>query len=1000
MAALTGQKPKDTYKDLLQVSNSNDGIDSTLRLVSDGGGTDSVLKLSTTAVTVAADITVTGTVLVTGDTAAGDDAAIGYTSAEGIIITGQGSTSDVTIKNDADAAVLTIATGTTNVDIVGDVTASTVNADGDTAASDNAAMGYTSAEGLILTGQGSTNDITVKNDADADVLVVATGTTNVDIVGDATAATFKPDGDTAASDTAAIGYTSAEGIIVTGQGSTNDVTIKNDADADVLVIPTGTTNVTIAGDLTISGDDLTMGTNTSGAALIADGTNFNPVVISGDGTIATNGALTIANNAVSLAKMAGLARGKIIYGDSSGDPAALTVGSSGEVLKSDGTDIAWAADSAGAVTSYTNSTDNRVITSVDSATINGEANLTFDGSVLAVTGNVTTTGTVEPAGDTAASDNAAIGYTSAEGIIITGQGSTNDVTIKNDADADVITIPTGTTGVTIAGDLTISGDDLIMGTNTSGAALIADGTNFNPVVISGDAAIATNGALTITDNAVSLAKMAGLARGKIIYGDSSGDPAALAVGSASNVLQTDGTDVSWSTVATAGVADNAITLAKMAGLARGKIIYGDSSGDPAALTVGSANYFLKSDGTDIAWAAATSAAISSYTNSGDNRVITSVDSSTVNGEANLSFDGSVLAVTGNVTATGTVEPAGDTASSDNAAIGYTSAEGLILTGQGSTNDVTLKNDADGEVFGVPTGTTGVTFKGVIRTDDATDSTSGTSGSIQTDGGIGAVKEIVTDATFQPLGDTAASDKAAIGYTSAEGIIITGQGSTNDVTIKNDADADVITIATGTTNVDVVGDFTAGTLNADGDTAASDNAAIGYTSAEGLILTGQGSTNDVTIKNDADADVITIPTGATGVVLAGALTLGGAVAGADNQVGRVNLIDYGEVTNAIGGTGGGTQDIDLTLGNNVVATVDTNTNTFTFSNPTASDDLCGFTLFLTNGGSQTVNWPSSVDWAGGTAPTLTTSGIDILVFITTDGGTIWHGMVSSADSKSP
>ena len=77
---------------------------------------------------------------------------------------------------------------------------------------------------------------------------------------------------------------------------------------------------------------------------------------------------------------------------------------------------------------------------------------------------------------------------------------------------------------------------------------------------------------------------------------------------------------------------------------------------------------------------------------------------------------------------------------------------------------------------------------------------------------------------------------------------------------------------------------------------------------------------------------------------------------------------------------------------------TGANTFTFSNPTASDELCGFTLFLTNGGSQTVNWPSTVDWAGGTAPTLTTSGLDILVFITTDGGTIWHGMVASADSK--
>jgi len=53
---------------------------------------------------------------------------------------------------------------------------------------------------------------------------------------------------------------------------------------------------------------------------------------------------------------------------------------------------------------------------------------------------------------------------------------------------------------------------------------------------------------------------------------------------------------------TAHLADNQITLAKMAGLARGKIIYGDSSGDPAALAVGSANYVLTSDGTDISWA--------------------------------------------------------------------------------------------------------------------------------------------------------------------------------------------------------------------------------------------------------------------------------------------------------------------------------------------------------------------------------------------------------------
>ena len=64
------------------------------------------------------------------------------------------------------------------------------------------------------------------------------------IVGASTlsATTLEATADTAAGDLAAIGYTSVEGIILTGQGSTNDVTIKNDADGTVAVIPTGTTN--------------------------------------------------------------------------------------------------------------------------------------------------------------------------------------------------------------------------------------------------------------------------------------------------------------------------------------------------------------------------------------------------------------------------------------------------------------------------------------------------------------------------------------------------------------------------------------------------------------------------------------------------------------------------------------------------------------------------------------------------------------------------------------
>ena len=57
-------------------------------------------------------------------------------------------------------------------------------------------------------------------------------------------------------------------------------------------------NLTVTGDLTITGDDLTMNTNTSGAALIGDGTNFNPVAISGDITIGTTGTAAIGSGVI------------------------------------------------------------------------------------------------------------------------------------------------------------------------------------------------------------------------------------------------------------------------------------------------------------------------------------------------------------------------------------------------------------------------------------------------------------------------------------------------------------------------------------------------------------------------------------------------------------------------------------------------------------------------------------------------------------------------------
>ena len=102
-------------------------------------------------------------------------------------------------------------------------------------------------------------------------------------------------------------------IILDTQGADKFHFAVDDSDSDNLVIKSGGTvgsgngikmdsdgDVFITGDLTITGDDLFMGTNTSGHVLVADGTNFNPVAISGDVTISSAGAITIANDAVEI----------------------------------------------------------------------------------------------------------------------------------------------------------------------------------------------------------------------------------------------------------------------------------------------------------------------------------------------------------------------------------------------------------------------------------------------------------------------------------------------------------------------------------------------------------------------------------------------------------------------------------------------------------------------------------------------------------------------------
>ena len=165
-------------------------------------------------------------------------------------------------------------------------------------------------------------------------------------------------------------------------------------------------------------------------------------------------------------------------------------------------------------------------------------------------------------------------------------------------------------GAALVGDISsvVAGTNL-SGGGTSGAVTInlADASTSakGAASFSSDNFAASSGAVTIKDlgiatgeiqdNAITLAKMASGTDGNIISYDASGNPVAVATGSAAQVLTSAGAGAP-PTFATATVPDNAITLAKMASGTDGNLITYDTSGNPAAVATGSAGQILTSAG--------------------------------------------------------------------------------------------------------------------------------------------------------------------------------------------------------------------------------------------------------------------------------------------------------------------------------------------------------------------------------------------------------------------
>ena len=131
----------------------------------------------------------------------------------------------------------------------------------------------------------------------------------------------------------------------------------------------------------------------------------------------------------------------------------------------------------------------------------------------------------------------------------------------------------------------------------------------------------------------------------------------------------------------------------------------------------------------------------------------------------------------------------------------------------------------------------------------------------------------------------------------------------------------------------------------------------------------------------------------------AVTLGGAVTGGDQIMSTVTHKDYSETVYA-GGNTGTSQTLAETNGNVQTWTMNGNC---TFTMPSGSGLQAGtsLTLILTQDGTGSRTGAfTGVKWAGGTAPTLTTTattGIDVLTFITFNGGAspVWYGFVAGA-----
>jgi len=349
-------------------------------------------------------------------------------------------------------------------------------------------------------------------------------------------------------------------VVDADQGATSNDPLEIGNNATVGTSPILTLDqdgdVGISGDLTITGDDLFMTTNTAKFILVADGTNFNPVESTGDVIIGTDGASAIQADTIGTDEMANADHGMVSWTDGAAtveDFALNAAADAGDqnitsLAKLEGYDTGLYLDmssdgainltSDGTLELHSNDWDISTTGVITNASMSADQ---ISAGALNIGGNAFTVNSIEIVGSDGEVNAAAIedAYlhdgaadamsASTDGTALLSLTNTDDtlaaetylLVLNHNEEYDAtehgdflkcVEDADGTPGimfdvehdgdVQMAGDLTVSGDDIFMATNTDTAILIADGTNFNPKVPSGHVTITNEAVTAVVDFAL------------------------------------------------------------------------------------------------------------------------------------------------------------------------------------------------------------------------------------------------------------------------------------------------------------------------------------------------------------------------------------------------------------------------------------------------------------------------------------------------------------------